>query len=1250
MVVLGVVVFGALSFRRLPLNLMPTMNYPRLTVRTEYPGSGPEEVELELSRPIESALSTVRNLVRITSRSRAGLSEVTIEFDWGTQMDLAMQEVREKLDLLRYPTDSKRPILLRYDPNLEPMLRVGLSGKGNLFRLRQYAEDVLQPALETLPGVAAVKIRGGLEREVEIALDEKKIRSLNLSIKKVSQRLKEENINLAGGRLKEGVAYYWVRTLNEFLTLSDMGNLIIEERDSKKIYLRDIARIRFHAKEQEIITRVNGKIAIELAIFREAGANIVEVSKRVRARIFGTPDQIAYVIKMEKNANKKKKSGKWGRGKWGRGKSGQGRWGKGKKRRWTNTHGRQGKAKAHWRKQMRGRWNKMSPAQKAKLKARLQKMTPAQRRRWRKRSMSRMSKGKKGRWGKSKKGRWGKGKKGRWGKGKKGRKGRRKSWRERRRMRMLKRQMTGFVLYTLPGDMNMKVLQDQATFIEAAVNEVLSAAFIGGVIAVFVLLLFMRDLWSTLIISLSIPLSVVATFGGMYLSDISLNIMSLGGLALGIGMLVDNSIVVLENIFRLREDGASIEDSAVRGVAEVGGAVTASTLTTVAVFFPIVFVQGVAGQLLRDLALTVVLSLLSSLVVSLFFIPMLSAIHQPDPDSLQNKGQGWSLLAWVRFRDGMGWWGSAFKGAGLFKKLLLVVWLPFHFAYQLFSALVQLGLDLLSGLWALSSGLFLLALRLLWLIGGIVMTLVWKPVFWVMDRFLNFLDWFYPRLLSGALQRRETVIALCLLLGGITYVLSGTIKTEFMPKVHQGEFNLEMTFKLGTPLQRTDKTLRPIEKKLRKLKAIREITSVIGVEKTEVKNSEKGEHSATLTVRLKPSRNIETTELRTLDQIRGYLGSIPDLRSKVVFPSLFSLRTPIEVVLKGQELRTLRKISDQIVAAMRQIPSLRDVRSSAVGGLPEVQLHYNRERLLKYGLSVQDVAQAIRDKVLGTVATRYRKKERRLDVLVRVKRKQLKTLQSLMNLSVRNNRGESITLSQIATLKKDEGPSQILRVGNQRAVLIHAELQGVALGDATMAIEDKLRNIPMPDGYSVKMGGQSQEMNKSLTSLLYALLLSIFLVYLVMASQFESLASPFLILGSIPLAFIGVIGILWFLNMPMSVMVLIGLIILSGIVVNNAIVLLDAVGRLQEEGLEPLEALKAAGKLRLRPILMTTATTALGLLPLALGLGEGAELRRPMAITIMAGLLASTLLTLVVIPVLYRMFLIRTSAPPSAPQ
>ena len=508
MVVLAIAVFGYVSYQQLPLNMMPDISYPTLTIRTDYPDTAPEEVENLISRSIEQRLGVVSNLVSITSISRAGISDVILEFGWGTDMNDAVQTVRENLDRLQLPRGVNRPLILRYDPTQDPIMRLGLYGGEDLFSLRLIAEEEIKQELEALQGVAAARVSGGLEEEIRVEISEAQLSILGLGINDINRRLREENVNLAGGSLLDGQTQYLVRTLNEFTKLQDISDLVVGERNGVEIRVKDVGTVLGTNKEREIITRVNGVESVEIEIYKEADANIVATAQRVRNRLFGTPEQHAYVDRLERGDVELKSTGK----------------------------------------------RKDQVRQFVQLK-----------------------------------------------------------------------EMTSFVTYGFPKGVDLELLSDQSTFIKNSIDEVKQTAVIGGILAILVLYIFLRNPTHTAIVGLAIPISVVATFAPMNIFGVSLNIMSLGGLALGIGMLVDNSIVVLESIYRCREEGDDLVTATVRGTGDVGGAVFASTLTTVAVFFPIVFVEGVAGQIFGDMAMTVVFALLASLGVALFFIPMLAS-------------------------------------------------------------------------------------------------------------------------------------------------------------------------------------------------------------------------------------------------------------------------------------------------------------------------------------------------------------------------------------------------------------------------------------------------------------------------------------------------------------------------------------------------------------------------------------------------------------------------------------------------
>jgi HAE1 family hydrophobic/amphiphilic exporter-1 len=1241
MIVIAVCVFGMVSYDRLALNLMPDISYPSLTVRTEYAGTAPEEVETTISRPIEQELGVVNNLVSISSISKAGFSDIILEFTWDTDMNIAVQDVREKLDQVFLPLDAEKPLILRYDPTLDPIMRLGLYSDLSLFALRYIAEEEIKRDLETIDGVAAVKVRGGLEEEIRVELDERQLVLLGLDIQEVNRRLAQENINLAGGNLKEGQTEYLVRTLNEFRDEHEIANLAIGRRQGVDIRVKDVGTVSRTNKEREVITRVNGKESVEIEIYKEADANIVTVAAAVKDRIFGTPAQQAFVANLKKQSAAKASQN--------------------------------GKPQPAAKKEGGGKGD--AAAAQA----------------------------------------------------------------------MLMRRMTNFLAHQLPTATGIELLSDQSTFIKSAVDEVKGTAIMGGILAIVVLYVFLRRVWNTMIVAIAIPISVVATFGPMFIFDVTLNIMSLGGLALGIGMLVDNSIVVLESIHRLREEGHDLFTAAIRGTNTVGGAVLASTLTTVAVFFPIVFVKGVAGQIFGDMALTVVFSLLASLVVALFVVPMLASRMIKDEYLADIRGRfsanhilrfsivedlknlkarreeekisilrfvagallrfgrevvvnlivlfaailvsalksltllllflptlllGWipflrkyvrRLEAWSvqshfrslaihqRVWDTLfvfksyamfvaGWrdFSTRFKNARLLKRILRAVFVPLYLVYaitrfiihHLYSTILKLSL---AAIFALA---FLLSIVLVLL--GLPLGLFFAGVLLVANPLLNRSYQTYPKAIRWSLANRGTVIgSSAAAFAACVFLLLPRLGLVLIPDVHQGEFNVEARFPVGTPVELTDEKLQPLTKLALQHNDVRKIAAAAGAERTSQSTSEEGEHTAKMTITLNGDGDFARREEQLIEGLRAEFRSLPDVETKISRPALFSFKTPIEIEIKGYNLTKLKELSKDAEARIAKIPGLKDVRSNLQTGNPEVQIVYDRDRLAYYGLNINDVAAIVRNKVQGVVSTEFREADRRIDIRVKVNEEDKAGVDELGRLVVNPNQPVPIPLAAVADIRIKEGPSEIRRIEQQRAALITANVSGLDLKSASERIYATLQDMDFPGDFTFAVTGQNAEMQTSINSLMLALALAVFLIYVVMASQFESLLHPFVIMFSIPMALIGVVATLFVLQIPLSVVVFIGIILLAGIVVNNAIVLVDYINHLRREGMEKLEAIVKAGSVRLRPILMTTLTTVLGLLPMAFGLGEGAEIRTPMAITVIAGLISSTVLTLIVIPTMY---------------
>jgi HAE1 family hydrophobic/amphiphilic exporter-1 len=992
MAAVTLVLFGLIALQDLKVNLLPDLSYPTLTVRTEYRGAAPEEIETLLTRPVEESVGVVTNVRNVKSVSRAGQSDVILEFAWGTDMDRAGLDVREKLEVLQLPLEASRPLLLRFNPATDPIMRFGLTlgeeagvaDESSLKLLRRYADEEIKKLLEPVEGVAAVKISGGLEDEVQIEIDQRKMAQLKLSLEDLTARLAAENVNVSAGRLEQGTQRYLVRTINQFGSVEEFGSLIVATGTGRPVYLRDIARVKAGYSEREAIIRMNGREAVEIAIYKEGDANTVSVAAGVRERIAELRDE-------------------------------------------------------------------------------------------------------------------------------------------------------------LPAGAQLENVDDQSVFIDRAIGEVINAAVLGGLLAVLVIFVFLRNIWFTLTIAVSIPVSIIATFFLMGQAGISLNIMSLGGIALATGLLVDNGIVVLENISRYRSAGQDLVAAAIRGCSEVGGAVIASTLTTIAVFLPLAFVEGVAGQLFRDQALTVTFALAVSLGVAMTVIPMMAS------------ARGRRTLP---REPGSSRFGRWFAGR-------------------------------------------------------------------------------YAALLNLALRRRAMTLLVAVVLLGLAAVLLRSVGTELVPQLEQGRFEVELEAAPGTPLEETDRLGAGLQALAASQPSVDYTYGVAGSgNRIDANPTESGENIARMLVVMAPGSGAEK-QGSVVEILRDKVRESVGLETNFAAPELLSFDKPLEIEIQGYDLDALRSASDDVLQRLRSSDRFADVESSVERGHPEIQIFFDQERAAALGLTVKQISDQVVGKIRGRVATRYSWRDRKIDVLVRLSEEERQSIAAVRELIVNPESERPVPLSSVAEIRVAEGPSEIRRSDQERVALIQANLAYGDLGSAVDEAEALLEGVQLPYGLSMQITGQSEEMEASFRSLWFALALAVFLVYLVMASQFESLLHPFVILFSIPLAGIGVALALWLTDTRLSVIVFIGLIMLAGIVVNNAIVLVDLINQLRAGGSERIEAICEAARLRLRPIMMTTLTTVLGLLPMAIGLGEGAEMRSPMAITVIGGLLTSTLLTLVVVPVMY---------------
>jgi len=998
MVSIALLVFGLVGLSRLPINLLPSLSYPSLTVQTEFENAAPAEIEQLITRPVEEVVGVLKGLKQIHSVSRSGISEVTLEFGWEANMTNLAMDIREKLDRLQLPLDVDTPIVLRYDPALDPIMKLSISGDLPLTRLRLLGDKTVKETLERIEGVASAKIRGGEEEEIHVNINQGKVAAMGINPQQLGLLLRNSNINRPGGSLKNDQTQLLVRTVNEYDNLQEIRDLRITAPDKPSVRLGDVADVVWTSKDKEEIARFGGDEGILVSLYKEGDANTVDVANAVKKQI-----------------------------------------------------------------------------------ASLQRK--------------------------------------------------------------------------LPKGVKVAVQFDQSRFIEQSIDEVKNSLLFGGLLAIGVLWIFLKDFRLTAIITTSIPLSVIAAFIFMYRADVSLNIMSLGGLTLGVGMLVDSAIVVLESIHRQREKGLSIFQAAIIGTSEVGGAVTASVLTTIAVFIPIVFVEGIAGQLFRDQALTVTFSLIMSLIVSFTLIPMLASLGK----SKQNKGNEKSNK------------------------------LPIPAKIKT-SSISSLG------------------------------------------RFSNQ----YEKILRKVLNFKWTSLIAAFAIFFSTLLLVPRIPTELIPQLSEGEFYFDISMPEGTALPTTNQLLQKMEVIALQNSEVDSVYVSVGSRNVSggLSLKTKDENLAQISIVIKDRADSEM-EQRVIRQLRDAYAKLPQANAQFGRPSFFSLKTPMELLFYGEDLEAMRDYTLELLPKISQIKGLIDVRASLETGNPELVVHFDREQLARLGFNIESVSETLNQRVNGSIVSRFQQPDRQIDIRLRNRELDRDSVNDMENIVIGQIDGRPVTLKAVAKIESLQGPAAIDRIQQSRVAIIAGNLKGRSLRKVTEDIRQLIKNNPPPAELSFEFGGQNEEMQQSFNSMYFAILLAVFLVYLVMAATFEHLGHPFIILLTIPLSLVGVIFGLLFSGYGISVISMIGVVFLVGVVVNNAIVLVDAINQARRIGLEKLEAIVTASKSRLRPILMTTFTTVLGLLPMAIGFGEGAELRAPLAVVVSFGLVVSTALTLLVIPVCY---------------
>ncbi|MBM4031624.1 MAG: efflux RND transporter permease subunit [Planctomycetes bacterium] len=1009
MVFLGILVIGGFCITQLPIDLMPEMELPAITVLTVYPGAAAEDVETKVTKVLEDRISTTPEIKHIVSKSKEEVSVIRLEFEWGANLDARANDIRDRIGFAKVvlPDDVEDPLILKLDISTFPIMFFGVRAEesyGNLFKLIQ--DEVADP-LKRLPGVGAVVIRGTTDRQVNVEFDRQRLASYGLTPQDVVRTVGLENQTIPGGNVKQGVTDYLIRVPGEFKDVEPMRRIVLKSTNGSVVRLGDIATVEFGHREETQKVRVNGAKGLMFMVQKQSGANTVKVAKSVRAAL---------------------------------------------------------------------------PA--------LQKR--------------------------------------------------------------------------LPSDVQISVMMDSSEDIERSLKDLTGSLWQGGALTVLVVLVLLRSVAGTFVITLTMPFSLILTFILAFFFGYTINMMTMFGMIIAIGMVVDNAIVILENIARHREEGEGPKEAAVYGASEVAMAIVASTITTLCIFFPIIFVKGVTRIIFMEFAAIVTIVLLGSLFSALTLTPMLTSTLMAREDPRRRKGA--------------------------------------------FFALCEKGLGILQG--------------------------------------------WYDAALAWSLRHRRVVVASAVAVFGGSLALTPLIGSEFIPEEDRALLRGTLHMPVGTRVEETARVMAMMEQIMLEetAEAEREMTywrcgqSEEGVQSV---FGEEGSHIGEFGVKLIPSskrarsvKAIAAAVRRRIDAVVGpegitkYRLDTADWMTGLILGG----GMPLSVEVLGDDDAATDSLAAQVRAMAAEVPGVVDVSISRVKGKPEFQIEVDRERASALGLNVYEIADTIRASFYGRIASKYRVAGDEYDIFVRLMERDRGRFEDIALTPVRVPGGGLVQVGNLARVHLERGPVEIERKDQSRIVTVGGNVQKRSLGEAVADLEKKLATLNIPQGVEIRVAGQTEEQRSSFFWLTLALIIGILLVYMVMASQFESLLDPFVIMFSVPFAFTGVIWGIFLGGHNLSIVVFIGLLLLVGTVVNNAIVLVDYTNLLRARGHGLFEAVKLAGRTRLRPVLMTAVTTIVALIPMAFGGGQGHEVWNPLGITVFTGLSVSTIITLIIVPIMYTIF------------
>lgn len=1066
---IAVALLGIYAFSKMGVDLLPDINIPHLLVQTTYPNASPEEIEKLITEPLESTARTVNGLKNITSVSKEGISIISLDFVWGTDMNFALLSLREKLDNARFilPREASRPTIIRVDPSASPIMTLVISYKNasnntfvkqtssedeikELINLREAARVIFKRRLEQIDGVAQAIITGGLDREILIEVDLQKLLAYNITFTEISSALKSANVSLPAGSIMKGLFRYSLRTVGEFRSIEDIGKTIIKHyQNGSVLFLKDVANLKESFKEREGFTRYNGSEAVGILVHKEPDANTVEVANNIREALAS--------MKME------------------------------------------------------------------------------------------------------------------------------------------------YPSY------NIEIFSDYSKFIIAAIENVKQEIYFGGILAFIVLFFFLKSIRNILIIGITIPASLLLTVLLMYLFNIKFNIISLGGMAVGVGMLLDNSIIVIENVTRYREQGFYIQQATLHGSNEVSMPIVASTLTTIAVFLPLIFIRGIAGELFKDQSYAIVLSLASSILVALTLIPMLASREKLKLFTLKSSGFSEEYL-----------YINKPLTENIFVKVLFWLKLP-----------------------------FILVVKSLLHFAIYPLRVINKPLKKVLQSFLERIDLLmdklvekYDALLLWSLNNRNIVLLMLALLISIAVFVFLNIKKEFVPESVDDELNIEITYPGGTSLEGNSYLTSEIENILLQLNNVNAIISNIGrVNEFDLLNREQNSiNKASLLVKLNSAENFH--------QIRDKIASFLKENKRIEY-AFKPLQTAYNQVINPSknDIAILIKNNDIDEAFNRGTAILNDIKNSNVKGLydirlgveksePEYRISINRDKVSSYGINLADAANQIVSIVKGIEATTFQDFDKRIIIRLKALENQRNDLRKILESEIIVG-NIKVKVKELVDYKLEQSYNEIWRDNQSRTIYLYGRVTDASIEKVISSLKNIINSGTLNPGEIITISGVNEEISDSFSALYIALFISVLLMYMVLAAEFESFLFPFIIILSIPMGLIGSILLLYVFGESINIISVMGLIILVGIADNDAVVKVEFILRKRNEGLPLREAIIQAGRDRFRPIVMNSFTVIFALIPMIIGIGAATQLRVSLAIALAGGLLSATFLTLIIIPVLY---------------